>query len=76
MDWTDGLNAVGSNYYAGIVANVDEVLECHKLQTRSCFGTRSSVTKKLEVQDNADTVNLCLLASLIMLHRYTRIGNT
>ena len=65
MDWTKGLSAVGCNYYAGMVANVDEILECHKLQTRSCFGTRSSVTKKLEVQDNTEIVNL-----------YTRIGNT
>ena len=69
MDWTKGLSAVGCNYYAGMVVNVDEILEFHKLQTRSCFGTRSSVTKKLarklEVQDNTEIVNL-----------YTRIDNT
>ena len=65
MDWTKGLSAVGCNYYAGMVANVDEILEYHKLQTRSCFGTRLSVTKKLKVQDNAEIVNL-----------YTRKDNT
>ena len=48
MDWTNGLQALGSDYYAGTVIK-DEMLACHKQQTRSCFGTRTSVTKKLEV---------------------------
>ena len=57
MDWTKGLSAVGCNYYVGIVANVNEILECHKLQTRSCFGTCKVVCGKeigLRVQDNTE----------------------
>ena len=34
------------NYYAGIVDNVEEILEMHKVATQTCFGSRSSVQKE------------------------------
>ena len=47
--WTNGLTRYGL-YYAGIVdeSQLDEVLELHKRDTVSTFGTRNSrrVTKK------------------------------
>ena len=49
-NWSDGLAATGPNYYMGIVKNLDETLEAHKQETKCCFGTRSSVHKKLDVR--------------------------
>ena len=43
--WRDGLRALMPNYFGGIVSNVEEILEMHKIATQSCFGTRSSVKK-------------------------------
>ena len=47
--WSDGLAISGPNYYTGLVTNLEETLEADKQQTKSCFGTRSSVNKKLDV---------------------------
>ena len=44
--WKEGLKATMPNYYAGIVDNVEEILEMHKVATQACFGTRSSVQKQ------------------------------
>ena len=44
--WKDGLRALMLNYFGGIVSNVEEILEMHKIATQSCFGTRSSVKKE------------------------------
>ena len=43
--WARNLRLIGPNYYGGIVTNIDEVLEEHRRETHSTFGTRSS--KKL-----------------------------
>jgi len=48
-EWSDGLVSNGPNYYTGFVTRLEETLEAHKQQTKSCFGTRSSVGKKLDV---------------------------
>ena len=32
---------VPSGYFAGVVDNVEEILEKHKVETQACFGTRS-----------------------------------
>ena len=45
--WKVGLKPVGKYYHAGIVNDVEGILENHKLNTKSCFGTRSSVKKKI-----------------------------
>ena len=42
--------AAGPNYYTGIVTSLEETLEAHKQQTKCCFGTRSSVHKKIDVR--------------------------
>lgn len=52
FQWSDGLAAAGPNYYTGVVANLEETLEAHKQQTECCFGTRSSVHKKIDVRLN------------------------
>ena len=44
--WKDGLLALMPNYFGGIVSNVEEILEMHKIATQSCFGTRSSVKRE------------------------------
>ena len=45
--WKDGLRALMPNYFGGgILSNVEEILEMHKIATQSCFGTRSSVKKE------------------------------
>ena len=44
--WRDGLRALMPNYFGGIVSNVEEILEMHKIATQSCFGMRSSVKKE------------------------------
>jgi len=45
--WSDDLACSGPSYYAGFVTNLEETLEAHKQQTKSCFGTW--VNKKLDV---------------------------
>ena len=62
--WTEGLSRYG-NYYAGIVekSNLDKILELHKRDTTTHFGTRSSRrVKKLPLHcsnnNENDVVNL------------------
>ena len=35
-----------AGFNGGIVSNVEEILEMHKIATQSCFGTRSFVKKE------------------------------
>ena len=39
--WACDLHPVGLHYYSGVVDNVEELLESHKIATQSSFGTRS-----------------------------------
>ena len=41
------LKPVTCNYYGGVVDDPDEVLEGHKRETLSTFGTRTSVKKSI-----------------------------
>ena len=43
--WACDLHPVGLHYYSGVVYNVEELLESHKIATQSSFGTRSSIKK-------------------------------
>ena len=46
--WAAELHPFCLNYYTGIVDNAEELVENHRLATRSCFGTRnSSVSKEI-----------------------------
>ena len=53
--WKVGLKPVGKYYHAGIVNDVEGILENHKLNTKSCFGTRSSIVIILSI----DVTKLC-----------------
>ena len=43
--WADHLSPIGLHYYAGVVENVEELMERHKVATQCSFGTRSSTKK-------------------------------
>ena len=46
--WESGsMKLVALNYYGGVVDDVDEVLEAHRRETLSTFGTRTSVKKSI-----------------------------
>ena len=48
--WKEGLWAiVPSGYFAGVVDNVEEFLEKHKVETQACFGTKSSVKREIKI---------------------------
>ena len=55
--WAAELHPFGLNYYTSIVDNAEELVENHKLATRSCFGTRSSSVKKLFVSEPENIEN-------------------
>ena len=44
--WASNLHPVGLHYYAGIVDNAEELMEEHKVETQSSFGTRGSTKKE------------------------------
>ena len=52
QQWTSHLNPVGLHYFGGVVEDAEEVLEQHRLATRSCFGTRTSTQKKRTLGTN------------------------
>ena len=43
--WKENLLAITPNFDAGIVENVEEILEMHNVAKQVCLGTRSSVKK-------------------------------
>ena len=51
------LKPVGLYYHFGVVDDVEDVLEKHKIATKSSFGTRSSVMKTPAPDAAADMSN-------------------
>lgn len=43
QSWTDGLQKYG-NYYSGFVQELESVLESHRVNTTTTWGTRTSTT--------------------------------
>ena len=74
--WRGGLRALMPNDFGGIVSNIEEILEMHKIVTQSCFGTRSSVKKEDPKQPSGKVhIKACIaeLYSSVIARTVTRI---
>ena len=56
--WAVDLHPVALHYYAGLVDNVDDSLEKHKVFTQASFGTRSSTKKQVTIREDNKNCNL------------------
>ena len=59
--WASTLCPVGLHYYSGVVDDAEELLERHKVATRSSFGTRTSTKTQATLGLNKE--NNCMIST-------------
>ena len=67
--WAIDLHPVALHYYAGVVDNVDDLLEKHKVATQTSFGTRSSTKKQVAIREDKENCNSKVRMSIYKFHK-------